>query len=419
MNDSRETIFALSSGAGRAGVAVLRISGPGCRLAVEAMAAPLPAARKASLRRIIDPDTRQVIDSGLVIWLPGPCSFTGEDMAEFQVHGSIAVIQKLVHVFQGFTGFRSAEAGEFAKRAFLNNKLDLAEVEGLADLIDAETEMQRRQAVRLVSGEMSRLLDSWRQSIMRSLAFLEAVLDFPEDDDIGEKDIIGQVAREIAVVSGEIADFLKNNNGGERLREGVRVVIAGAPNSGKSTLLNALSKRDVAIVSDIAGTTRDILEVHLDLGGYPVTLVDTAGLREPEEIIEMEGIRRANREISSADIVIAMRDAVCGAKDEKLPIAFDSDAKSTCIPVVSKWDLNSTCEAKNSSDNISDEICISVHKGWGMQVLLDRIEGLATRLCGSGQQLITRARHRESLQHCLSGLQKFSIQGGFTIGNWR
>lgn len=407
MTDSRETIFALSSAAGRAGVAVFRISGPACALMITALAGDVPKPRQAALRAFRDPQTGDVIDRGLLLWFPGPASFSGEDMAELHVHGGLAIAAKLMTVFQTFDDCRPAEAGEFSKRAFYNNKLDLAEIEGLADLIDAETEHQRRQALRQAGGDLSRAINAWRDQLIRSLAFLEAVLDFPEDDDIGERDIAAKVADEVAAVSGGISDFLKQNNHGERMRDGVRVVITGPPNSGKSTLLNALSKRDVAIVSKIAGTTRDVLEVHLDLGGTPVTLVDTAGLRDSSEEIEQEGIRRANKEIEAADIVIAMRDASLSQPGEKI----DSLAKSNLIRVASKCDLivdekEPGCE-NDIGDHVSRETRLSVHTGDGLAELLHRLGTMAREICGSGNSLISRARHRQALQTCDAALGRF------------
>ncbi|MBZ0218228.1 MAG: tRNA uridine-5-carboxymethylaminomethyl(34) synthesis GTPase MnmE, partial [Fimbriimonadaceae bacterium] len=339
-----------------------------------------------------------------------PDSFSGEDMAELHVHGGLAVAQKLVAVLQAFESCRPAEAGEFSKRAFYNGRLDLAEIEGLADLIDAETEHQRRQALRQAGGDLSRAVNRWRDQLVRALAFLEAVLDFPEDDDIGERDLAAQVTKEVAAVSREIARFLEDNSTGERLREGVRVVIAGPPNSGKSTLLNALARRDVAIVSPVAGTTRDVLEVHLDLDGTPVTLIDTAGLRESDEDIEREGIRRANKEIEAADIVVELRDASVDRPAQK----NDSPAKPNTVQVASKSDLLlslSDPADRNMApiaENVSRETRLSVHTGQGMEELLTRVGALARELCGSGQSLISRARHRQALQTCQVALDRFS-----------
>jgi len=407
MNDSRETIFALSSAPGRAGVAVFRISGPQTAGVLEAMVGALPAPRRAALREISVPHG-SAIDSGLVLWFPGPFSFTGEDMAELQVHGSVAVAQALVAVLQDRSGCRPAEAGEFARRAFRNHKLDLAEIEGLADLIDAETEQQRKLAVRQAGGGLSRRIEAWRADLVRALAFLEAFLDFPEEDDLGARNMIAEVAATIGRIDGEVDRFLADNRVAERVRNGVRVVIAGPPNSGKSTLLNALARRDAAIVSDIAGTTRDVMEVHLDLGGYPVVLVDTAGLRAADNTIEEEGVRRANIQIETADIVIAMHDAAVPDPGG----AADSPAKPNIVPVAAKWDL--VADIADIADGGTvvaagqpDQIRLSVHTGQGMDVLLDRLETMARDLCGGGDTLLARARHRDALLACQDALRRF------------
>ncbi len=311
MDSVGDTIFALSTPPGRAGIGVVRLSGPAAGTALEALAgAPRPAPRVAHLRQLSDPDGRAALDRALVLWFAGPASFTGEDMAELHLHGGRAVAAAVIGALSRRPGLRPAEPGEFTRRAFDNGKLDLSEVEGLADLIDAETDAQRRQALRQMTGGLSRLTEDWRTRLLSGLAHLEAAIDFPEED-LPETLLDG--ARAVAVeLGGEIGRHLADQGRGERLRDGLQIAIVGPPNSGKSSLLNALARRDVAIVSELAGTTRDVVEVHLDLGGYPVTLADTAGLRTFEagsgDSVEQEGMRRARSRAAESDLKLAVFD---------------------------------------------------------------------------------------------------------------
>ena len=286
-----DTIFAIASGAGRAAIAVLRLSGPATRVIVESVARKLPNPRSAALATFRDPATGGANDKGLVLFFPAPKSFTGEDYAEFHVHGGRAVVAAMVKALGG-CGARPAEPGEFTRRAFINGKMDLAEVEGLADLIDAETEWQRRAALQQSEGVLGRQAAIWRDALLEASALLAAEIDFPE-----EEDVPGASGRRVCEILTPVLAGLKAElvtaSAGERLREGVTIVIAGPPNAGKSTLLNALARRDVAIVTPFAGTTRDIIELHFDLGGCPVTLIDTAGLRESTDAAEQIGIFRA------------------------------------------------------------------------------------------------------------------------------
>ncbi len=279
MNNANLTIFALSSGQGRAGVAVVRVSGPGTAAAVTAIAGGLPAPRRASLRRLRAPETGETLDRALVLWLPGPTSFTGDDMAEFHVHGGRAVLAGLLEALGRLPGFRPATPGEFTRRAFEAGKLDLTEAEGLADLIDAETEAQRRQALRQASGAARLLYDGWRSDIIRAMAAIETALDFSDEADVPEAAHAAALPVAEALETA-ISRHLADGRRGEILRDGLHVVIAGPPNAGKSSLLNALAGRDAAIVSHEPGTTRDVIDVRLDLGGYPLILSDTAGIRE-------------------------------------------------------------------------------------------------------------------------------------------
>src|SRR5262245_63075796 len=271
------TIFALSSGHGRAGVAVIRISGPAAGAVLDRMAAPRPRPRYAALRRIRHPATGEVLDGALVLWFPGPWSETGEDMAELQVHGGRAVIAAVLGALAKLPGLRPAEAGEFSRRAFENGRMDLTAVEGLADLVAAETEAQRRQAFRQLMGLLGERAEGWRQRLIEALALVEAGIDFSDEEDV-PKDMM---ARSLEMVRPLAEEISKAGAGqGERLREGLRVAIAGPPNAGKSTLFNRLARREAAIVSPFPGTTRDVLELHLDLGGYPVTVLYSDGIRE-------------------------------------------------------------------------------------------------------------------------------------------
>ncbi len=287
---SSDTIFALSSGPPPSGVAVIRLSGPGVRFGLETLVESVPEPRHASLRSIRGRDG-EVIDRGLVLFFPGPASFTGEDVAELHVHGGRAVVAAVLAAVEPLPGFRPAEAGEFTRRAFANQRMDLTQVEGLADLIAAETEAQRRQALRQADGALGRRYESWRNVLIHARALVEAELDFAEEDDVPPR-ASAPVWDSVALLEKEIVNHIEDRRG-ERLRDGVEIVILGPPNAGKSSLLNAIANRDVAIVTPEAGTTRDLIEVKLDLGSMPVTLVDTAGLRQTASLVESEGIRRA------------------------------------------------------------------------------------------------------------------------------
>ena len=399
MSAAGDTIYALSSAPGRAGVAVFRLSGPGARQALERLAGALPAPRRASLRVLRHPEGAE-IDRGLVLWLPGPESFTGEDMAELQVHGSRAVAAALAEALGRLKGFRLAEPGEFSRRAFENGRLDLTEAEGLADLIDAETEAQRRQAVAQMEGAAGRLYDGWRARLMRALAHLEAELDFSDEGDVPGS-LRQEVLAEAAALEKEIVRHLADGRRGERLREGVRVVIAGPPNAGKSTLMNALAQRDVAIVSARAGTTRDVIEVHLDLAGFPVILTDTAGLREAGDEIEEEGVRRAKRALERADLLLWL-DPMGGE-----PVAPPRLEGQILVHVRSKCDLATDSAPVRSGE--SAELAISVPRDWGIDALIERIAEAARDLCGSGEEpAISRARHRAALEECAAALSRFA-----------
>lgn len=299
-----DTIYALSSGAGRAAVAVVRVSGRDAGTVLRSLAGVLPPPRQLSLRKIADPAADVVLDEALVVWLPGPDTATGEDVAELHLHGSQAVLAAVFAALSSFAHVRPAEPGEFTRRAFLNGKLDLVQVEGLGDLLDARTQAQREQAYRQMSGSVSSIFEDWRNQLLRIRADIEAAVDFGDEPGVAEE-AAGRIDLRIEALTAELIQHQAASATAEVIRQGIRIVLAGRPNTGKSSLLNALARRDAAIVSSIPGTTRDSIEVSLDLQGFPVTLTDTAGLRSVgADPIEDEGIRRSRKHVEAADIVL-------------------------------------------------------------------------------------------------------------------
>lgn len=391
-----DTIFALSSAPGRAGVAVVRVSGPQAGAVIDALAAPRPPDRVAVLRRIRDPDTGEVLDAGLVLWFAAPRTETGEDIAELQVHGGGAIVRAVLTVLSRQPRCRLAEPGEFARRAFANGRMDLAEIEGLADLIEAETEAQRRQAVRQMGGALSALYEGWRTRLIEALALVESAIDFSDEADIASDAF--ERSRAIAgELQAEIAAHLDDGNRGEILREGFRIVLAGPPNVGKSSLLNALARREAAIVSEEAGTTRDVIEVRLDLEGFPVVVTDTAGIREAQGAIEQEGIRRTLAHARDADLVIWLSDATAPAT-EPPPGLGDK-----VLSVANKSDLAGPASAT---------LAISAKTGAGLDALTRQLANQVRERIGvSESPAITRARYREQLNACMAALQEF-MSGG-------
>jgi tRNA modification GTPase len=410
MTSGGDTIFALSTAPGRAGIGIVRLSGPAAGAALEALAgAPRPAPRVAQLRRLVDPESQVELDRALVLWFAGPASFTGEDLVELHLHGGRAVAAAVIDTLSRRPGLRPAEPGEFTRRAFDNGKLDLSEVEGLADLIDAETDAQRRQALRQMTGGLSRLTEGWRARLLTGLAHLEAAIDFPEDDLPGG--LMDDARTVAAELSGEIGRHLADQGRGERLREGLQIAIVGPPNSGKSSLLNALAKRDVAIVSELAGTTRDVIEVHLDLGGYPVTLADTAGLRTLGEVdgdaIEQEGMRRARGRAAEADLKLAVFDVTAWpCLDPEALAMVDQDT----LAVLNKIDLRpgSLDEPGPAALRDRPSFAISARSGEGLDRLLKEIERRVVDSLGitGAAPAVTRARHRKALEGCRAALER-------------
>lgn len=390
-----DTIFAPATGYGRTAVAVVRISGPQAGPALVALIrAGLPPVRRLSLRVLREPATGELLDHALVAWLPGPGTATGEDMVELHLHGGPAVRAAVLRSLGRIPGLAPAEPGAFTRRAFLNGRMDLAAVEGLADLIDAETEAQRRQAVRQLDGALGRAVEGWRAALLDVLAGTEAALDFADEGDVDDEALTASGRAVAAGVREAIRAALADGRRGERLRDGFTVVLAGAPNAGKSSLLNALARRDVAIVSEVPGTTRDAIEVRCDLGGLPVLLVDTAGLRDSADAIEAEGVARSRRRIDQADLVLWLRE----------PGGEGPPPLSGPLRVVAtKGDV---------SRSVSDgEILISARTGEGLDRLLAEIEHMAGSSLGSGDALVTRERQRLALERCLHHLDRAATHG--------
>ncbi|HZB91696.1 MAG TPA: tRNA uridine-5-carboxymethylaminomethyl(34) synthesis GTPase MnmE [Stellaceae bacterium] len=406
MTTPTDTIFALATAPGRAGIAVLRLSGPEAGRALRALAGRLPAPRQATRARFSDPRRGEVIDDGLMLFFPAPRSFTGEDVAELQVHGGRAVVAALVEALAAL-GLRPAEAGEFTRRAFENGKLDLTAAEGLADLVAADTAAQRRQALRQLEGELGRLYEAWRARLLGALAQLEAEIDFPEEG--LPPALFARVTAAAAALREEIARHLADDRRGERLREGVAIAIIGPPNAGKSSLMNALARRDVAITAASAGTTRDVLEVALDLGGYPVLLADTAGLREAGDDVEAEGVRRARARAEAADLRLVLLDATRPEEAAGLAGLIDGNA----LVIANKIDLAPGDGARWADElGAGPALRLSVRTGEGMEGLLARLEAeIARRFAPGAAPVVTRARHRRALEDCVAALDRFPAAG--------
>ncbi|WP_234052821.1 MULTISPECIES: tRNA uridine-5-carboxymethylaminomethyl(34) synthesis GTPase MnmE [unclassified Xanthobacter] len=381
-----DSIFALSSGRLPSGVAVVRISGPAARNALLALCGEVPAARQARYGALRDPRRGEVLDRGLQLFFPAPASATGEDIAELHLHGGRAVVAAVLSALSAVPGLRPAEAGEFTRRAHANGKLDLSEVEGLADLIAAESEAQRRQALAQASGALSRRVENWRGALLWALAMTETGLDFADEGDVEDR-LKDDVRQALAPVVADMEAALRDSQRGERVRDGVTIAIAGPPNAGKSSLLNRLAGRDVAIVSPIAGTTRDVLEVHLELSGQSVLLLDTAGLRETADQVESEGVRRALARAEEAQLVLWLSDDA----------APPPPGLGHAVLVRSKMDLGGVCP--------SGWIALSTNEEAGLEALLGVVCGLLEALVGGEPALITRERQRRALDLALGYLR--------------
>jgi len=392
------TLFALSSAPGRAGVAVIRLSGPAAGPALLALTGrdTLPPPRRATRSAFRNPTSGELLDDGLVLWFPAPASFTGEDVVEVHGHGGRAVVRALLDALATLPGLVPAEPGAFTRRAFEAGKLDLTAVEGLADLIDAETQAQHRQARRQKDGALARLTDGWRDRLLRLLAHLEATLDF-SDEDLPEA-LLADQAETLAALTAEIAAVLDDDRRGERLRDGVHVTVLGPPNAGKSSLVNALAQREAAIVSAVAGTTRDVLEVHMDLGGVPVVLADTAGLRETEDLVEREGVRRAHARAEAADLRLLLLDGTDQEPLEPALAALAADPETLVIRTKADlWDRDGPTDPPGS---VVPGPALSLITGRGLETVLAAITERVQALAGLGAgppSPLTRARHRQAL----------------------
>jgi len=398
---SKDTIYAPASGVGPAGIAVIRVSGSIAGDILDVISGvSRPEPRLATRASLSNPKSCEPLDTGLVIWFPGPASFTGEDVVEFHIHGGRATTEALCGALGEIDGCRLAEPGEFSRRAFFNQKLDLTEVEGLADLIAAETEAQRKQALRQLSGSLGKNFDNWRKKLLSCLAHVEAAIDFPDED--LPQELPGNTKHNILGMAEEITQYLDDQNGGERLREGFQIVIVGIPNVGKSSLLNYLAERDVAIVSEQAGTTRDVIEVRLDLEGFPVTVADTAGLRTTSDEVEGEGVLRARNRLSEADLGVFVFDASSLHGHDPIVKMIGPDD----LVLINKADLVAELKVPGELKEFSP-IIVSLKDGTNleafMQILTQRVVG---RFSLVGPAPITRLRHREALEEAAAALNR-------------
>jgi tRNA modification GTPase len=394
MHPRDQTIFALSSGRPPSAIAIVRVSGPQAGEVLTSLAGKLPEPRLASRRLLRDAASRP-IDDAVVLWFPGPASATGEDVAEFHVHGGRAVLAALLAAISVIPKTRAADPGEFSRRAFENGKLDLTEAEGLDDLIHADTDRQRRQALRQLQGLLGDRARDWRERIIEASALVEAGIDFSDEADV-PAELMAPALQAIRTLRGEIEKVLATQGQAERLRDGLVVAIAGPPNVGKSTLINQLARREVAIVSPHAGTTRDVIEVQLDLDGYPVTVIDTAGIRDTDDPVEQEGVRRARSRAADADLVLWLTG----------PDADAHDRPTGPVPV---WTVRNKIDLGNggTAAGAAKTFAISAKRGDGLAELIDAMVGFAGEFFGTGEgALVTRARQRDLLRQALACLER-------------
>lgn len=396
-----DTIVALSSGRGRSGVGVIRLSGPRSFLVIEKLTrSSLPIPRRAGLRKLYVSD--QVFDEALVLTFPGPHSFTGENCGEIHCHGSPAIIEGFLGFATSFDGVRLAERGEFTRLAVENGKLDLLQAEGIQDIIDAQTPRQVEQAARSLTGESTGVIQLWRSNLINASALLAASIDFADEGDVSES-VQAPVIGVLDAVSKQLISALANAHRDQRVREGIRVAIIGEPNAGKSSLLNALLDREAAIVSSTPGTTRDIVEVPLVLGGLPVQLADTAGLRDTQDDVEREGVRRAQDWAASADIVVSVRDRSTNSKF----VEWSPCDEQIIIYVGNKSDLGTHPEIAQRDD----EMTLSSKTGEGLQQLRDKLEELVDTLSQSDEPgVLVRLRHRQAIERALECLESAQSQ---------
>ena len=402
-----KTIYALSTVYGRSGVAVIRISGNEAKQVIKQMTSLSVETIKPRYAYFVDLKTivtRETIDKCLLLYFKAPCSFTGEDIVELQIHGSKAVIALVLENLSQIENFRLAEAGEFSRRAFYNGKMDLTQAEGLADLIDSETAEQQKYAMRQMEGNLKNLYSGWREELLKILVYLEAFIDFP-DEEIPQNDVF-KLENTVFKLINDIKQHLFSDKIGERLREGFRIVIVGAPNAGKSSLLNAIVNREAVIVSDIAGTTRDAIDVHLDLKGYPVMFTDTAGLREVEDAIEKKGIEIAHKKIEEADLIICLFDGLTDTI--QLFENINEKFADKIIFVANKSDKLSIEKQKEFEDQ--NCLCISAKYKKGIDKLTNKIsEIISSKFTSNSNLLITRERYREALRETIENLEKFNL----------